>query len=124
MEPIRDNAGLSGLWKPTEREQRAYAYLLSLNDADNEGLVRGQFAVPFFQKSGLADAVLGGIWQLADTDSKGHLTAQEFSVAMKLISLAQAHRPVALSNLKDEVQLPDMKGVDLSQAVGPTVGSG
>ncbi|KAJ2822413.1 hypothetical protein GGI24_003951, partial [Coemansia furcata] len=59
-------------------------------------------------------AVLGGIWQLADTDSKGHLTAQEFSVAMKLISLAQAHRPVALSNLKDEVQLPDMKGVDLS----------
>ncbi|KAJ2457576.1 hypothetical protein GGF42_002597 [Coemansia sp. RSA 2424] len=124
MEPIRDNAGLSGLWKPTEREQRAYAHLLSLNDADNEGLVRGQFAVPFFQKSGLADAVLGGIWQLADTDSKGHLTAQEFSVAMKLISLAQAHRPVALSNLKDEVQLPDMKGVDLSQAVGPTVGSG
>ncbi|KAJ2062723.1 hypothetical protein GGI17_002230 [Coemansia sp. S146] len=119
MEPIRDTAGLSGLWRPTEREQRAYTYLLSLNDAENEGLVRGQFAVPFFQKSGLPDAVLGGIWQLADTDSKGHLTAQEFGVAMKLISLAQAHRPVALSNLKDEVQLPDMKGVDLSQAVGP-----
>ncbi|KAJ2742589.1 hypothetical protein GGI20_004380 [Coemansia sp. BCRC 34301] len=125
MEPIRDNtAGLSGLWKPTEREQRAYAYLLSLNDADNEGLVRGQFAVPFFQKSGLPDAVLGGIWQLADTDSKGHLTAQEFGVAMKLISLAQAHRPVTLSNLKDEVQLPDMKGVDLSQVGGPSAGSG
>ncbi|KAJ2754172.1 hypothetical protein GGI19_002601 [Coemansia pectinata] len=121
MEPIRDTAGLSGLWRPTEREQRAYTYLLSLNDAENEGLVRGQFAVPFFQKSGLPDAVLGGIWQLADTDSKGHLTAQEFGVAMKLISLAQAHRPVSLSNLKDEVQLPDMKGVDLSQAVGSTV---
>ncbi|KAJ2018255.1 hypothetical protein GGI03_001098 [Coemansia sp. RSA 2337] len=120
MEPIRDTAGLGGLWRPTEREQRAYTYLLSLNDAENEGLVRGQFAVPFFQKSGLPDAVLGGIWQLADTDSKGHLTAQEFGVAMKLISLAQAHRPVALSNLKDEVQLPDMKGLDLSQVAGPT----
>ncbi|KAJ1816551.1 hypothetical protein LPJ60_005265 [Coemansia sp. RSA 2675] len=123
MEPTRDSAGLGGLWRPTEREQRAYAHLLSLNDADNEGLVRGQFAVPFFQKSGLPDAVLGGIWQLADTDSKGHLTAQEFSVAMKLISLAQAHRPVALSNLKDEVQLPDMKGVDLSQVAGPATGA-
>ncbi|KAJ2731943.1 hypothetical protein IW152_004156 [Coemansia sp. BCRC 34962] len=119
MEPTRDSTGVGGLWRPTEREQRAYAHLLSLNDVDNEGLVRGQFAVPFFQKSGLPDAVLGGIWQLADTDSKGHLTAQEFGVAMKLISLAQAHRPVALSHLKDEVQLPDMKGVDLSLAVGP-----
>ncbi|KAJ2465845.1 hypothetical protein GGI02_004570, partial [Coemansia sp. RSA 2322] len=125
MDLIHDNsAGLSGLWRPTEREQQAYAYLLSLNDSESEGIVRGQFAVPFFQKSGLPDAVLGGIWQLADTDSKGHLTAQEFSVAMKLISLAQAHKPVALSNLKDEVQLPDMKGVDLSNASGaPGAGS-
>ncbi|KAJ1938998.1 hypothetical protein GGF37_004580, partial [Kickxella alabastrina] len=34
---------------------------------------------------------------------------------MKLISLAQSHKPVALSNLNDETQLPDMKGVDLAQ---------
>ncbi|KAJ1876788.1 hypothetical protein LPJ66_012243, partial [Kickxella alabastrina] len=116
METIRENsAGLGGLWKPTEREKRAYAYMLSLVDTNNEGIVRGQQAVPFFQKSGLPDTVLGGVWQLADTDSKGHLTAQDFSVAMKLISLAQSHKPVALSNLNDETQLPDMKGVDLAQ---------
>ncbi|KAJ2368815.1 hypothetical protein IW150_005312, partial [Coemansia sp. RSA 2607] len=120
---------LAGLWRPTEREQKAYTYMLSLVDTNKEGIVRGQQAVPFFQKSGLPDAALGNIWQQADADSKGHLTAHEFCVAMKLISLAQAHRTADLRSLKDEVQLPDLKGVDLSRFAGvasalpPSIGS-
>ncbi|KAI9504746.1 hypothetical protein BX070DRAFT_189954, partial [Coemansia spiralis] len=85
---MRDTSSFGGLWRPTEHEQRAYTHLLKFVDPNNEGIVRGQLAVPFLQKSGLSDAVLGGVWQLADADSKGHLTAHEFSVAMKLISLA------------------------------------
>ncbi|KAJ1721432.1 hypothetical protein LPJ53_004040 [Coemansia erecta] len=130
MDTIRDNTGsLAGLWRPTEREQKAYTYMLSLVDTHKEGIVRGQQAVPFFQKSGLPDAALGNIWQQADADSKGHLTAHEFGVAMKLISLAQAHRTADLRSLKDDAQLPDLKGVDLSRFTGaagalpPSIGS-
>ncbi|KAJ2083728.1 hypothetical protein H4R24_000591 [Coemansia sp. RSA 988] len=86
-------------------------------DPQKEGIIRGQAAVPFFQKSRLPDATLGGIWQLADTESKGHLTAHEFSIAMKLISLAQAQKPVALSNIADEVPLPEIEGVQLRHAL-------
>ncbi|KAJ1992371.1 hypothetical protein GGI26_003401 [Coemansia sp. RSA 1358] len=115
MDSMRDTSSFGGLWRPTEHEQRAYTHLLKFVDPNNEGIVRGQLAVPFLQKSGLSDAVLGGVWQLADADSKGHLTAHEFSVAMKLISLAQSQRPVSLNNLKDDVPLPDMKGIDITQ---------
>ncbi|KAJ2806617.1 hypothetical protein H4R20_001623 [Coemansia guatemalensis] len=113
MDSMRENARSDGPWRPTSREQGAYAYLLSLVDPQKEGIIRGQAAVPFFQKSRLPDATLGGIWQLADTDSKGHLTSHEFSIAMKLISLAQAQRPVALGSIADEVSLPDMEGINL-----------
>ncbi|KAJ2570476.1 hypothetical protein IW140_002376 [Coemansia sp. RSA 1813] len=115
MDSLRDASAVGGLWRPTEREQRAYAYMLKLVDPQSEGAVRGQMAVPFLQKSGLSDAALGGIWQLSDTGSKGHLTTHEFNVAMKLISLAQSQRPVSLNNLKDDTPLPEMKGVDISQ---------
>ncbi|KAJ2637981.1 hypothetical protein GGF40_001972 [Coemansia sp. RSA 1286] len=119
MDTIGENsASLVGLWRPTEREQKAYTHMLSLVDTNKEGIVRGQQAVPFFQKSGLPDSILGGIWQLADTEGKGHLTAHEFGAAMKLISLAQAHKPVQLRNLNDEAQLPEMKGVDMSHFSG------
>ncbi|KAJ2384859.1 hypothetical protein H4S02_004616, partial [Coemansia sp. RSA 2611] len=105
-------------WRPTGREQSAYTHLLALVDPQHEGVIRGQAAVPFFQKSGLPDAVLGGIWQLADTESKGHLSAQEFSVAMKLISLSQAQRPVALANLGDETGLPELRGISWQHILG------
>ncbi|KAJ2710628.1 hypothetical protein H4R19_003656 [Coemansia spiralis] len=111
-------------WQPTEREQSAYAHLYSLVDTGGEGVVRGQAAVPFFQKSGLPDAVLGEIWQLADAGSKGHLTTPEFGVAMKLISLAQAQRPVALDGLGSDTGLPELKGVAHRVGLGsPSTGS-
>ncbi|KAJ1752905.1 hypothetical protein LPJ79_000892 [Coemansia sp. RSA 1821] len=110
-------ANQGALWRPTEREQRAYTYLLSILDPHKEGTIEGQAAVPFFQKSGLPDAVLGGIWQLADTDSKGHLTTQEFNVAMKLISLSQANRPVMLSSLNEDVGLPELRGISWQQVL-------
>ncbi|KAJ2851817.1 hypothetical protein IWW36_000778 [Coemansia brasiliensis] len=109
------------MWRPTEREQRAYTYLLSILDPHKEGVIEGQAAVPFFQKSGLPDAVLGGIWQLADTDSKGHLTTQEFGVAMKLISLSQANRPVMLSSLTEDVNLPELRGISWQQVLSSPI---
>ncbi|KAJ2221616.1 hypothetical protein IW143_001755, partial [Coemansia sp. RSA 520] len=113
-----------GAWRPTPREQSAYTHLLALVDTQKDGVIRGQAAVPFFQKSGLPDATLGAIWQLADTESKGHLTALEFGVAMKLISLSQAQKPVMLGSLNEETPLPELKGIDWLQIIGsPSVTS-
>ncbi|KAJ1736740.1 hypothetical protein LPJ72_001130 [Coemansia sp. Benny D160-2] len=123
MDSARDASDVGGLWRPVEREQRAYTYMLHLVDPNSEGVVRGQMVVPFWQKSGLSDATLGGIWQLADSGSKGHLTTHEFSVAMKLISLAQSQRPVSLNNLKDDVPLPEMKDVDILQPEASLAGN-
>ncbi|KAJ2665592.1 hypothetical protein IWW48_000043 [Coemansia sp. RSA 1200] len=123
MDSVRDASAVGGLWRPVEREQKAYTYMLHLVDPNSEGVVRGQMAVPFLQKSGLSDATLGGIWQLADSGSKGHLTTHEFNVAMKLISLAQSQRPVSLNNLKDDVPLPEMKDVDILQPEASLAGN-
>ncbi|KAJ2475355.1 hypothetical protein IWW56_005454 [Coemansia sp. RSA 2131] len=117
-------ASQGGGWRPTPREQSAYTHLLALVDTQKDGVIRGQAAVPFFQKSGLPDATLGAIWQLADTESKGHLTALEFGVAMKLISLSQAQKPVMLGSLNEDTPLPELKGIDWLQIIGsPSVTS-
>ncbi|KAJ1855998.1 hypothetical protein LPJ76_002865 [Coemansia sp. RSA 638] len=117
-------ASQGGGWRPTPREQSAYTHLLALVDTQKDGVIRGQAAVPFFQKSGLPDATLGAIWQLADTESKGHLTALEFGVAMKLISLSQAQKPVMLGSLSEDTPLPELKGIDWLQIIGsPSVTS-
>ncbi|KAJ1963083.1 hypothetical protein GGI12_002260, partial [Dipsacomyces acuminosporus] len=115
--PGDKSSGPGAQWTPSAREQKVYGYLFSLVDTDRKGVIQGQAAVPFFQKSGLADTELGRIWQLADKKSKGHLTQPEFGVAMKLISLAQANRPALLSNLGSETKLPELRGVDLPLAI-------
>ncbi|KAJ2454350.1 hypothetical protein EV183_001596 [Coemansia sp. RSA 2336] len=99
-------------WLPTEREQRAYTHLLAISDPQKKGIVEGEAAVLLFQKTGLSDLELGKIWHLADTNDNGHLTAQEFNVAIKLISLSQADEPAVLSGLNKEVDLPQIRGVD------------
>ncbi|KAJ2159191.1 hypothetical protein GGF46_003200 [Coemansia sp. RSA 552] len=118
MDAGNGGAKAAGTWRPTDREQTVYSHLQLLVDKQGEGMIRGQAAVPFFQKSGLPDAVLGGIWQLADMDSKGHLSPQEFGVAMKLISLAQAGRPVTLASLGESTGLPELQGVEVASMMG------
>ncbi|OCT82735.1 epidermal growth factor receptor substrate 15 isoform X2 [Xenopus laevis] len=60
----------------------------------------------FLKRSGLADLVLGKIWDLADTDSKGYLNKQEFFVALQLVACAQNGMEVSLNSLKAVVPPP------------------
>ncbi|XP_077778085.1 epidermal growth factor receptor substrate 15-like 1 isoform X6 [Podarcis muralis] len=56
-------------------------------------------AALFLKKSGLADIILGKIWDLADPEGKGFLDKQGFFVALRLVACAQNGHDVALTNL-------------------------
>ncbi|XP_026526700.1 epidermal growth factor receptor substrate 15-like 1 isoform X1 [Notechis scutatus] len=63
------------------------------------GRVGSSDAALFLKKSGLADAILGKIWDLADPEGKGFLDKQGFFIALRLVACAQSGHDVILSNL-------------------------
>ncbi|XP_052521906.1 epidermal growth factor receptor substrate 15 isoform X6 [Tympanuchus pallidicinctus] len=75
-------------------------------DSANTGRVLASDAAVFLKKSGLTDLVLGKIWDLADTDSKGILNKQEFFIALRLVACAQNGLDVSLSSLNLPVPPP------------------
>ncbi len=76
-------------------ERRYFGQLFSSADTDKLGVVTGETAVKFFEKTRLASDVLGEIWQIADTENRGLLTPVGFGVVLRLIGYAQAGRPVS-----------------------------
>ncbi|XP_028668277.2 epidermal growth factor receptor substrate 15 isoform X1 [Erpetoichthys calabaricus] len=75
-------------------------------DPTNSGRVGATEAALFLKKSGLADLILGKIWDLADTERKGFLSKQEFFVVLRLIACAQNGLEVSLSSLSLAVSPP------------------
>uniref|UniRef100_A0ACB8F0S7 Uncharacterized protein n=1 Tax=Sphaerodactylus townsendi TaxID=933632 RepID=A0ACB8F0S7_9SAUR len=72
------------------------------------GRIGASDAALFLKKSGLADAILGKIWDLADPEGKGFLDKQVckrvvwkkgFFVALRLVACAQSGHEASLSNL-------------------------
>ncbi|KAJ8613834.1 hypothetical protein CTAYLR_004928 [Chrysophaeum taylorii] len=61
------------------------------------GAVSGQDALGLFSESGLPRDVLARIWDVADSGRRGSLSLDDFSVALRLISLAQRSGAVATS---------------------------
>ncbi|CAN8104153.1 unnamed protein product [Discula destructiva] len=76
----------------TPDEKRVYGQLFRLADTDNVGVVTGEIAVKFFEKTRLDSRILGEIWQIADSENRGFLTPAGFGVALRLIGHAQAGR--------------------------------
>ncbi|KAI1842870.1 hypothetical protein JX265_011998 [Neoarthrinium moseri] len=76
----------------TPEEKRVFGQLFRQADTDNVGVVTGETAVKFFDKTRLDSRVLGEIWQLADQENRGFLTPAGFSIVLRLIGHAQAGR--------------------------------
>lgn len=74
----------------TPDEKRAFQYLFAQADTENLGVVTGEVAVKFFERTKLAPAVLGEIWQIADTENRGLLTSAGFCQVLRLIGHYQA----------------------------------
>lgn len=77
-----------GPYSTTEIERENYKMMFYQQDMDRDGFITGGDGVQFFRMSGLADAILGQIWNLADIDQDGRLDIAEFIVAMHLICCA------------------------------------
>lgn len=76
----------------TPDEKRVYGQLFRQADTDNVGVVTGEIAVKFFEKTQLDSRILGEVWQIADRENRGFLTPAGFGVALRLIGHAQAGR--------------------------------
>jgi epidermal growth factor receptor substrate 15 len=72
-------------WLISQQEKASYDNLFKGVDTMGRGFITGDQAVRFFSDSGLPEDVLAGIWDLADINSEGQLSKDEFAVAMYLI---------------------------------------
>ncbi|XP_026160577.1 epidermal growth factor receptor substrate 15 [Mastacembelus armatus] len=75
-------------------------------DPTGSGWVAAADAALFLKRSGLADLVLGKIWDLADSERKGSLNKQQFFIALRLVACAQNGLEVALKSLNVAVPPP------------------
>ncbi|CEJ04836.1 hypothetical protein RMCBS344292_18787 [Rhizopus microsporus] len=83
--------------------------------SNGTGFVSGPDAVVFFRHSKLPESDLARIWDVADTNSTGQLTEQEFAMAMHMINrrIAGGEIPSSLPTLRTghvEHQQPQQTG--------------
>jgi epidermal growth factor receptor substrate 15 len=76
----------------TAEEKRVFQHLFQQADTEKLGVITGEIAVKFFERTKLAPAVLGEIWQIADTENRGLLTMAGFCQVLRLIGHYQAGR--------------------------------
>ncbi|PVH82910.1 hypothetical protein DL98DRAFT_126524 [Cadophora sp. DSE1049] len=86
------NSGPVGEWAITPSDKQKFDGIYNNLDRANKGYITGDEAVPFFSESKLPEEVLAQIWDLADINSAGHLTRDEFAVAMYLIRQQRGKR--------------------------------
>ncbi|KAG0285516.1 hypothetical protein BGZ96_010255 [Linnemannia gamsii] len=72
-------------WDVSPEEKAKFDRYFDQLDIDHDGFVEGEMAVPFFMESKQPEAVLAQIWDLANITKSGHLSKDEFAVAMHLI---------------------------------------
>ncbi|OJJ47946.1 hypothetical protein ASPZODRAFT_166022 [Penicilliopsis zonata CBS 506.65] len=95
----------------TAEEKRVFYQLFQAADTTNLGVITGEIAVPFFEKTKLPPETLGLIWQIADRENRGLLTPSGFSVVLRLIGHAQAGRPPTEQLALQSGPLPRFDGV-------------
>ncbi|XP_068563414.1 epidermal growth factor receptor substrate 15 isoform X4 [Cebidichthys violaceus] len=87
-------------------------------DPTGSGRVAAADAALFLKRSGLADLVLGKVWDLADSERKGALNKQQFFIALRLVACAQNGLEVALRSLNVAVPPPKFHDTSSPQLAG------
>jgi epidermal growth factor receptor substrate 15 len=112
-------AGVSD-WAVTANDKAKFDQIYNDLDKANKGVITGEEAVPFFSQSNLPEDSLAQIWDLSDINSQGHLTRDEFAVAMYLIRQQRMNRGQPLpATLPPNLIPPSMR----TQARPPTATS-
>ncbi|KAJ5925588.1 hypothetical protein N7454_008227 [Penicillium verhagenii] len=97
----------------TAEEKRVFYQLFQAADTTNLGVITGEIAVPFFEKTHLPGGVLGEIWQIADRENRGLLTPAGFGVVLRLIGHAQAGRTLSAELALQPGPLPRFDGISV-----------
>ncbi|OXV06027.1 hypothetical protein Egran_06203 [Elaphomyces granulatus] len=105
-------------------EKRVFSQLFQSADKTGLGVVTGEFAVPFFEKTKLPPETLGVIWQIADRENRGFLTPPGFTVVLRLIGHAQAGRVPTAELALHSGPLPRFDGlIDIPSSRASDAGS-
>lgn len=86
-------AQTTGEWLVTPQDKARFDLLYDELDKSKKGFITGEEAVTFFSQSNLSEDALAQIWDLADVNSEGRLTRDEFAVAMYLIRQQRSSKP-------------------------------
>ncbi|OAA80331.1 EF hand domain protein [Akanthomyces lecanii RCEF 1005] len=117
------DAGPSSAAQPnlnlTPDEKRVYGQLFRQADTDGVGVVTGDVAVTFFDKTRLDSRVLGEIWQIADKENRGFLTPTGFGIVLRLIGHAQAGSEPTKELALQPGPLPRFDGFALPSVASP-----
>ncbi|UCK58567.1 hypothetical protein AFCA_001418 [Aspergillus flavus] len=97
----------------TPEEKRIFYQLFQAADTTNLGVITGEVAVPFFEKTKLAPDTLGLIWQIADRENRGLLTPAGFGVVLRLIGHAQAGRSPSEELALQPAPIPRFDGIQV-----------
>jgi len=100
----------------TPEEKRVFQFLFQQADTEKLGVITGEIAVKFFERTKLAPAVLGEIWQIADTENRGLLTMAGFCQVLRLIGHYQAGRDPAPELAFRPAPLPKFEGLSIPSA--------
>ncbi|KAF2755686.1 hypothetical protein EJ05DRAFT_494065 [Pseudovirgaria hyperparasitica] len=92
-------------------EKRYFKQLFNDADTENIGVVTGEVAVKFFERTKVPSPVLGIIWQIADTDNRGLLTSAGFCIVLRLIGHYQAGREPTQDLAFKSAPLPKFDGM-------------
>ncbi|KAM0322962.1 hypothetical protein ACHAQA_009061 [Verticillium albo-atrum] len=99
----------------TPEEKRVFGQLFRQADTDSVGVVTGEIAVKFFDKTRLDSK----IWQIADSENRGFLTPAGFSAVLRLIGHAQAGREPTTELASQPGPLPQFDGFQLPGLSSP-----
>ncbi|XP_077981058.1 uncharacterized protein LOC144436207 isoform X2 [Glandiceps talaboti] len=95
-------------------------------DMDNDGLVTGDEVRPTFMQYGIPQPVLAHIWMLCDMKQIGKLNAEQFALALYLIS--QKAKGIDPPQVLTAEMVPPLSrpkpGSDLASLMDGTIGSG
>ncbi|KAJ3468622.1 hypothetical protein MRS44_002687 [Fusarium solani] len=108
LSPQGTSAGASD-WAVTPADKARFDQLYADLDKTNKGFITGEEAVTFFSQSNLPEDSLAQIWDLADTNSQGQLTRDQFAVAMYLIRQQRTGRGPLPTTLPANLVPPSLR---------------
>ncbi|POS86152.1 hypothetical protein EPUL_001565 [Erysiphe pulchra] len=108
--------GSNSIWLITSSDQMKFDSIFNSLDKANRGFITGDQAVPFFSESKLPEDILAQIWDLADINSAGRLSREEFAVAINLVppSMRSQTRPTTIGTASSfDIPVPRSAAEDL-----------